>query len=63
MMKDVLLKIKRNNQTLPVIALTDHRFRQYRGKYVEAGADFFFDKSTRFDQVTALLGFRSQIRC
>jgi len=62
MMKDVLLRIKRNNQTLPVIALTDYRFSQYRRKYVEAGADFFFDKSTQFDGVMAVLGPLSQIR-
>jgi DNA-binding NarL/FixJ family response regulator len=51
---DVLLKIKRNNQTLPVIALTDYPYRQHRRKYVEAGADFFFDRSTEFAKVMAV---------
>jgi len=58
---DVLLKIKQNNQALPVIALTDYPYRQYRRKYVDAGADFFFDKSTEFDQVMAALKRLSRI--
>jgi len=63
MMIDVLLKTKRNNQTLPVAVLADYRYRQYRRKYVEAGADFFFDKLTRFDGLMAALGPLRQIRC
>jgi two-component system OmpR family response regulator len=52
---DVLQEIKRNNQTVPVIVLTDYPYRQYRRKYVDAGTDFFFDKSTEFNQVMAAL--------
>ncbi len=58
---DLLREIKRNNQTLPVIVLTDYPYRQYRRKYVDAGADFFFDKSTEFDQVMAALKRLSRI--
>ncbi len=58
---DVLLEIRRNNQTVPVIVLADYPYRQYRRKYVEAGADFFFDKSTEFYQVMAALKRLSSI--
>ncbi|MDH4068640.1 MAG: response regulator [Dehalococcoidia bacterium] len=58
---DVLLEIKRNNQDLPVIVLADYPYRQYRRKYVDAGADFFFDKSTEFNQVMAALKHLSRI--
>ena len=52
---DVLREIKKNNQNPLVIVLTDYPYHQYRRKYVDAGADFFFDKSTEFDKVTVLL--------
>jgi DNA-binding NarL/FixJ family response regulator len=52
---DVLREIKKNNQTPLVIVLTNYPYSQYRRKYVDAGADFFFDKSTEFDKVTEVL--------
>lgn len=45
--------------TLPgrprVIVLTNYPYPQYRKKYIEAGADYFFDKSTEIDQVMQVL--------
>ncbi len=61
--KDGLPKMKRNSQTLPVIAPSDYPYRQHRRNYVEAGADFFFDKSTEADGVMAVLGPLAEIRC
>jgi DNA-binding NarL/FixJ family response regulator len=49
---DVLQHIKRDQPTLKVIMLTNYPYPQYRKKCLEAGADFFFDKSTEFDQIT-----------
>ena len=52
---DVLREIKQNNQTPLVIVLTNYPYPQYRRKCMDAGADFFFDKSTEFDKVTEVL--------
>ncbi len=52
---DMLPEIKKNNQTPLVIVLTNYPYPQYRRKYVDAGVDFFFDKSTEFDSVTEVL--------
>ncbi len=38
-----------------VIVLTNFAYPQYRKKYMEAGADFFLDKSNEFDQVVVVL--------
>jgi len=35
--------------------LTHYPYRQYRKKYMDAGADFFFDKSTEFEKVIDVL--------
>ena len=52
---DVLERLKKTNPTLVVIILTDYPFPQYRQKCMEAGADYFFVKSTQFDQVIPTL--------
>jgi len=52
---DVLREIKKSNQPPLVIVLTNYPYPQYRRKCIEAGADFFFDKSTEFHKVTELL--------
>jgi len=52
---DVLREIKKGNQPPLVIVLTNYPYPQYRRKCIEAGADFFFDKSTEFDKVTEVL--------
>jgi len=47
----VLLSIKRNNSGPIVLVLTNYPYPQYRKRCMEAGADFFFDKSTEFERV------------
>ncbi len=57
---DVLQKIKRGDPSPLVIVLTNYPYPQYRRKCIDAGADFFFDKSTEFDKVTKVLKQLSQ---
>ena len=52
---DVLRNIKGNNPAPVVIMLTNYPYPQYRRKCMDAGADFFFDKSSEFDKVTTVL--------
>ena len=47
----VLLSIKRDDSAPTVLILTNYPYPQYRKKCMEAGADFFFDKSTEFERV------------
>jgi len=47
--------IKKDNLAPIVMILTHYPYRQYRKKYMDAGADFFFDKSTEFDKITEIL--------
>jgi DNA-binding NarL/FixJ family response regulator len=51
----VLERLKREKPAPAVIILTDYPYPQYRQKCIEAGADFFFVKSTEFDQVVPAL--------
>jgi len=48
---DLLHKVKKGQQPPLVIVLTNLSYPQYRKKCMDAGADFFFDKSTEFDKV------------
>jgi YesN/AraC family two-component response regulator len=48
---DVLKYIKNNNQYIKVIMLTNYPYPQYRTKCMELGADYFFKKSTEFENV------------
>jgi len=57
---DVLREIKKGNQPPLVVVLTNYPYPQYRRKCIDAGADFFFDKSTEFDKVTEVLKQLSQ---
>lgn len=52
---DVLRKIKQNGTGPMVIILTNYPFSGYRQKCLDAGADFFLDKSTEFDQIPDLI--------
>lgn len=52
---DLLQNIKRDKQAPIVIMLTNYPYPQYRKKCMEAGADFFFEKSTEFEKVTEVL--------
>jgi len=51
----VLLSIKRDDSAPAVLILTNYPYPQYRKKCMEAGADFFFDKSTEFEKVPEVL--------
>jgi len=48
---NVLQAIKREQPSPVVIMLTNYPYLQYRKKCLEAGADFFFDKSTEFNKI------------
>lgn len=52
----VLQAVKVRGRPPLVIVLTNFAYQQYRNKYLDAGADFFFDKSNEFDQVVTVLG-------
>ena len=52
---DVLKNIKKDEPAPTVIMLTAYPYPQYRKKCLEAGADYFFDKSTEFNKVTKVL--------
>ena len=47
----VLEAIKKNLQSPKVIIFTNYPYPQYRKKYMDAGADFFSDKSTEFEKL------------
>jgi len=51
---DVLRTIKQDEPAPIVIVLTNYPYPAYRQKCLQAGADFFLDKSTEFDQIPEL---------
>ncbi len=51
----ILERIKRHGSSPTIIMLTNYPSPQYRQKYMEAGADYFFDKSGDFHKVTDVL--------
>ena len=51
----VLQNIKQAGAGPMVIILTNFPYPGYRQRYLQAGADFFLDKSTEFDQIPDLL--------
>ena len=48
---DVLVDVKKDAGAPKVVILTNYPYPQYRKRCLEAGADFFFDKSTEFDRL------------
>ena len=48
---DVLQNIKRNDSVPLVIIFTNFPYPQYRKRCTQLGADFFFDKSTEFQEL------------
>jgi DNA-binding NarL/FixJ family response regulator len=52
---ELLHKIKRSIPMPKVIVLTDYPYPQYRQKCIEAGADYFLDKSRDFEQIKDIL--------
>ena len=59
---DVLRTIKQDKVRPRVIILTNYPYPGYRQKCLQAGADFFLDKSAEFDQIPALLSGLSSVR-
>ncbi|MFC1976060.1 response regulator transcription factor [Chloroflexota bacterium] len=51
---DVLQNVRQNEVAPMVIILTNYPYSGYRQKCLQAGADFFLDKSTEFDQIPKL---------
>ena len=52
---DVLAAIKQDEVTPFIIILTNYPYPGYREKCLRAGADYFLDKSTEFDQIPAII--------
>jgi DNA-binding NarL/FixJ family response regulator len=52
---EVLREVKKMAPSPQVIMLTNFAYAQYRQKCEEAGADFFFDKSTEFEKLPQAL--------
>jgi DNA-binding NarL/FixJ family response regulator len=52
---DLIREIKKGKKLPKLIILTNESYPQYRKRCFEAGADFFFDKSTEFDEVVKVL--------
>ena len=52
---DVLQAIKQAEPRPVIIILTNYPYQAYQEKCLQAGADFFLDKSTEFDQIPELL--------
>ncbi len=52
---EVLKNIKKNNSAPTIIILTNYPYPQYRKKCLEAGADYFFDKSTEFNKIIEVI--------
>jgi DNA-binding NarL/FixJ family response regulator len=48
---EVLQSIKKDRTDIKVIIFTNYPYPQYRKKCMELGADFFFAKSTPFEEV------------
>lgn len=51
----VLKAIRKESPLTKVIMFTNYTYPQYRLKCMQEGADYFFDKSTEFEQMRALL--------
>jgi two-component system response regulator DevR len=52
---DLLAAIKQGEKPPVVIVLTNDAYPPYRKAYLRAGADFFLDKSSEFDQIPGVL--------
>jgi len=52
---EALAEVKKVQPAPIVIMLTNYPYPQYRKKCLDAGADYFLDKSTEFEQVAQIL--------
>ncbi len=55
-----LNEIKKQKPDTTVIIMTNYPYAQYRRKCLESGADFFFDKSSEFEQIAETVRQLSQ---
>lgn len=53
---DVLRVVKRTSPQTCVIVFTNFPYPQYRKRCLEAGANFFLDKSSDFDKIPTIFG-------
>jgi DNA-binding NarL/FixJ family response regulator len=51
---EVLRTIKQDMCPPVVMMLTNHTYQQYRDKCMELGADYFFDKTQDFENITEI---------
>ena len=56
---DVLAHIKKESPQTTVIMLTNYPLPPFKKRCLEAGADYFFDKSTEFEKVIEVLKFKT----
>jgi DNA-binding NarL/FixJ family response regulator len=52
---DVLDGIKRNLRRPFIIVITNFAYPEYKEKCIQAGADYFLDKSSEFDRIPQIL--------
>lgn len=52
---ELLKQIKNEQHASKVIMLTNFPYPQYKKKCIEAGADYFLDKSTEFDEINVII--------
>ena len=52
---EVLKEVKKHKPSTVIIIFTNYPYPQYKKKCLEAGADFFLDKSVDFDKLTDIL--------
>lgn len=52
---EILEAVKQGEHAPLVIVLTQYAHAAYRERCLEAGADYFFDKASEFDQVLAVM--------
>lgn len=55
----VLELLRRERPDLLVVMMTNYSHQQYRERCRQAGADFFFDKSTEIDKIIEVFSRRS----
>jgi DNA-binding NarL/FixJ family response regulator len=51
----VLETVKKDAPEIKIIMLTNFAYDQYRDKCCQLGADYFFDKSTEFQQIAQVI--------
>ncbi|MGH7455074.1 MAG: response regulator, partial [bacterium] len=60
---DVLAHIKKESPQTTVIMLTNYPLPPFRKCCLEAGADYFFDKSTELEKVIEVLKLKGTKKC